>query len=78
MWVKMDYNNSAWGTETNASSAGQELLEHNRAVVNWFKIIGDKYPQLVVENCGSGGLRMDYAMLSQTQVQSSSDQDIVC
>ena len=74
-YIKMDYNNSAAGTQTIASDLGQGLLEHNRAVVNWFKSITDKYPNLVVENCGSGGLRMDYAMLSQTQIQSSSDQE---
>jgi alpha-galactosidase len=73
-YIKMDYNNTAWGTETNTCSVGQGLLEHNRAVVKWFKSIADKYPHLVIENCGSGGCRMDYAMLSQTQLQSSSDQ----
>ena len=33
-----------------------------------------KHPELVIENCGSGGCRMDYAMLSMHQLQSSSDQ----
>ena len=74
-YIKMDYNiNALMGTELNAESFGQGLLEHNRAVVKWYKNIQIKYPELVVENCGSGGCRMDYAMLSQTQLQSSSDQ----
>jgi alpha-galactosidase len=73
-YIKMDYNNSAWGAETDGSSDGQGLLEHNRAVLSWYKEIAEMYPKLVVENCGSGGCRMDYAMLSVTQLQSSSDQ----
>lgn len=73
-YIKMDYNNTAWGTDSGKSSAGQGLLEHNRAVVAWYKEIANLYPQLIIENCGSGGCRMDYAMLSQTQIQSSSDQ----
>lgn len=73
-YIKMDYNNSVWGADAGTSDIGQGLLEHNRAVVEWYKSIREKYPELVVENCGSGGLRMDYAMLSQTQIQSSSDQ----
>ena len=74
-YIKMDYNvNALMGTDTGADSYGQGLLEHNRAVVLWYKSIRDRHPDLVVENCGSGGCRMDYAMLSQTQLQSSSDQ----
>ncbi len=50
------------------------MLQHNRAVLDWYRSIREKFPDLIVENCGSGGLRVDYAMLSQTQIQSSSDQ----
>jgi alpha-galactosidase len=38
------------------------------------KDVYKRYNNLVIENCGSGGCRMDYAMLSQHQLQSSSDQ----
>ena len=34
-----------------------------------------RYPDLVIENCGSGGGRMDYAMLSRLQLQSMTDQE---
>ena len=34
-----------------------------------------RYPDLTIENCGSGGGRMEYAMLSHLQLQSSSDQE---
>lgn len=74
-YIKMDYNvNALIGTENGADSYGQGLLEHNRALVRWYKSISDRHPDLIVENCASGGCRMDYAMLSETHIQSSSDQ----
>ena len=75
-YIKMDYNvDSLQGTEVNADSFGQGLLEHNRAHLAWLDSIGTRYPELVIENCGSGGGRMDYAMLSRLQVQSMTDQE---
>jgi alpha-galactosidase len=74
-YIKMDYNVTAiMGTESGSESFGQGLLEHNRAVTQWYAKVHEKHPDLVVENCGSGGCRMDYAMLTNTQIQSSSDQ----
>ena len=67
-YIKMDYNvDSLQGTEINADSFGQGLLEHNRAHLAWLDSIVNRYPDLVIENCGSGGGRMDYAMLSRLQ-----------
>jgi len=75
-YIKMDYNvDSLQGTEINADSFGQGLLEHNRAHLAWLDSIVNRYPDLVIENCGSGGGRMDYAMLSRLQVQSMTDQE---
>lgn len=74
-YIKMDYNiNSGIGTEVDSDSLGDGLLEHNRAYLSWIDSIFERYPDLVIENCGSGGLRMDYAMLSRHSIQSSSDQ----
>lgn len=75
-YIKMDYNvDSLQGTEVNADSFGQGLLEHNRALLAWLDSILNRYPELVIENCGSGGGRMDYAMLSRLQIQSMTDQE---
>src|SRR6185312_12183343 len=75
-YIKMDYNvDSLQGTEINADSFGQGLLEHNRALLAWLDAIVNRYPELVIENCGSGGGRMDYAMLSRLQLQSMTDQE---
>ena len=75
-YIKMDYNvDSLQGTEISADSFGQGLLEHNRAHLAWLEEILKRYPDLVIENCGSGGGRMDYAMLSRLQIQSMTDQE---
>ncbi|MFC5652667.1 glycoside hydrolase family 36 protein [Paenibacillus solisilvae] len=75
-YIKMDYNiNAGIGTETDADSYGDGLLQHNRAYLNWLDEVFARYPQLVIENCSSGGMRMDYAMLSRHSIQSTSDQE---
>ncbi|QLO02825.1 alpha-galactosidase [Citrobacter freundii] len=74
-YIKMDYNiNAGSGTEYAADSPGDGLLQHNRAYLLWLKNTMDRYPHLVIENCGSGGLRMDYALLQQHSIQSVTDQ----
>jgi alpha-galactosidase len=75
-YIKMDYNTDALeGTSQGVESLGQGLLEHNRSVLNWLDGLLDRYAELVIENCGSGGGRMDYGMLSHTQIQSCTDQE---
>ncbi|MGN7760886.1 glycoside hydrolase family 36 protein [Paenibacillus sp. 22594] len=75
-YIKMDYNiNAGIGTETDADSFGDGLLQHNRAYLAWLDSIFTRYPDLVIENCSSGGMRMDYAMLSRHSIQSTSDQE---
>ncbi|CAM3705572.1 glycoside hydrolase family 36 protein [Cohnella lubricantis] len=75
-YIKMDYNiNAGIGTEKDADSFGDGLLQHNRAYLAWLDSIFEQYPDLVIENCSSGGMRMDYAMLSRHSIQSTSDQE---
>jgi len=74
-YIKMDYNiNAGPGTEKDADSPGDGLLQHNRAYLKWLDGIFEKYPDLVIENCGSGGMRMEYSLLSRHSIQSVTDQ----
>lgn len=76
-YFKVDYNcNSYAGTEVDSDSLGDGLLEHNRAYLQWLDDIFAAYPDLVLENCSSGGMRMDYALLSRHTIASSSDQEV--
>ena len=74
-YIKMDYNiTTGVGTDRNADSFGDGLLKHNRAYLQWLDEVFARYPDLVIENCGSGGMRHDYAMLQRHSIQSMSDQ----
>ena len=75
-YIKFDYNiTPGVGTEVDADSFGDGLLEHNRAYLDWIRELKEKYPDLILENCSSGGLRMDYAMLGEHHIQSVTDQE---
>jgi alpha-galactosidase len=75
-YLKMDYNiNAGPGTDHGSSTPGDGLLEHNRAYLDWVRGVFAAHPELVIENCSSGGLRMDYAQLSVHSIQSVSDQE---
>ncbi|MEV0347808.1 glycoside hydrolase family 36 protein [Nonomuraea sp. NPDC050680] len=74
-YFKLDYNiNPGAGTDLDADSAGAGLLACNRAHLDWLDGILDRHPALVLENCASGAMRMDYALLSRLNLQSTSDQ----
>jgi alpha-galactosidase len=74
-YFKFDYNVSPGaGTDVDADSPGDGLLGHNRAYAQWIDSIHERYPQVILENCSSGGMREDFAQSSRFQVQSTSDQ----
>ncbi len=74
-YFKLDYNiNPGAGTDRDTPSVGAGLLDHNRAHLAWLESVLDRHPDVVLENCASGAMRMDFAMLSRLQLQSTSDQ----
>lgn len=74
-FFKLDYNiNPGPGTDVAAPSVGAGLLEHNRAHLKWLDSVLDRHTDLIIENCASGAMRMDFAMLSRLAMQSTSDQ----
>lgn len=74
-YLKLDYNiNPGVGTEFDATAAGAGLLGHVRAFRDWLVALDERHPGLLVENCSSGAMRMDYSLLAVTHLQSTSDQ----
>ncbi|MEU4240800.1 glycoside hydrolase family 36 protein [Actinoplanes sp. NPDC026619] len=74
-YFKLDYNiDPGAGTDVGGESAGAGLLGHNRAHLDWLDRVLDRHPGLILENCASGGMRADYALLARMQLQSTSDQ----
>ncbi|MFD7247703.1 glycoside hydrolase family 36 protein [Streptomyces massasporeus] len=75
-YLKLDYNIVVDpGTQAPGDLApGAGLLGHAEAYLDWLSGVLDRHPGLVVENCASGGMRMDGATLAVAQLQSTSDQ----
>lgn len=74
-YIKMDYNIDAGpGSDYQSDSVGEALLAHTRAYLQWVDETFRKYPDLVIENCSSGGMRMEYSHLSRHSIQSVTDQ----
>ena len=74
-YFKVDYNvTQGYGSELNTESCSGAMLGHYRALHKWYEEIFKKPPDLVIENCGSGAMRMDYGMLRLLSLQSTSDQ----
>ncbi|SDT27611.1 glycoside hydrolase family 36 protein [Actinoplanes derwentensis] len=74
-YFKLDYNiDPGTGTDLAVASPGAGLLDHNRAHLDWLDRLFERHPGLILENCASGGMRADYALLSRMQLQSTSDQ----
>lgn len=74
-YFKFDYNVSPGsGTDLYGSSTGEGMLEHNRAYIKWLDALHSRFPEIILENCSSGGMREDFAQTSRFQVQSTSDQ----
>jgi alpha-galactosidase len=75
-YLKLDYNIVVDpGTRAPGDLApGAGLLGHAQAYLDWLSDVLDRHPGLVIENCASGGMRMDGATLAVSQVQSTSDQ----
>lgn len=75
VYFKLDYNITAGtGTDLGASSSGAGLLGHNRGYLHWLDGVKARHPHVIIENCASGAMRQDYALLARLDLQSTSDQ----
>lgn len=77
-WIKFDFNlDPAPGcnAQNHDHGAGDGLYAH---YIGYYRLLDDihrKYPDVVIENCSSGGLRQDIEMLSHTHWTHLSDPD---
>lgn len=67
-YLKMDFNTNMDVDGELLADRKDPLYGHYRGLVEVWKYLRDKYPQLIVENCSSGSLRQDMmtAALSDT------------
>lgn len=74
-FFKLDYNvTPGAGADRDAFSVGDGLLQQNRAHLAWLDRLVARHPDVIFENCASGAMRLDYAMMSRLDLQSTSDQ----
>ena len=72
-YIKVDYNANI-GMEIDGAESGAEALrQHLECVRDFFKLMKKEIPDLVIENCASGGNRNDPSMLGVAAMGSFSD-----
>jgi alpha-galactosidase len=74
-WLKIDYNIDAGDDfdRSRPSRAGARLHDHLIAYYQWLDELRAAHPELVVENCSSGALRFDSAIIAHTHTTWVSD-----
>ncbi len=74
-WIKIDYNIDVGDRfdPARAGQSGRRLHDHLTAYYAWLDTIRAAHPELVVENCSSGGLRLDLGVMAHTHTAWLSD-----
>ena len=76
-FIKNDYNHTTGiGCDNSGQSYACGLVENTKAFYGFIDELGEKFPGLIIENCGSGAMRCDNGTLRHFSLQSSSDQEL--
>jgi alpha-galactosidase len=72
-YLKIDYNANAGIGCDGGESPGEGLRQHITGVLGFLQRIGRELPELVIENCSSGGHRLEPCIIGLTAMSSFSD-----
>jgi alpha-galactosidase len=72
-YIKVDYNETIGIGVDGAESLGEGLRQHLEGVQEFFRMLRKEIPDLVIENCSSGGHRLEPSMMALSAMGSSSD-----
>ena len=72
-YIKVDYNANIGIDADGAESGAEGLREHLQCVRDFFIKMKEEIPDLVIENCSSGGHRLEPSMMGVSAVSSFSD-----
>jgi len=72
-YLKVDYNETLGVGCDGAGSAGEGLRRQVEGTYAFFERLRERLPELVVENCASGGHRLDPGLMAYCDVGSSTD-----
>jgi len=77
-WIKLDFNldpRAGCSCTDHGHGAGDGLFEHYNGYYAVLDLIRSKHPEVLLENCASGGLRIDLGMMKHTHTTFLSDTD---
>lgn len=72
-YIKVDYNASPGVGVDGDESPGENLRQHMERVREFFIKIKKEIPDIIIENCASGGCRLEPSMMDITAMSSASD-----
>ena len=72
-YLKVDYNHNIGAGVDGAESAAEGLRQHLEASRNYFIRMKEQIPDLIIENCASGGNRNEPTMMGVSAISSFSD-----
>lgn len=72
-YIKVDYNTTPGAIIDGEESGGENLRQHMAAVRDFFIKMKKEIPDLIIENCASGGCRLEPSMMDITAMSSASD-----
>ncbi|HHV12819.1 MAG TPA: alpha-galactosidase [Clostridiales bacterium] len=75
-YIKNDYNSCISSGDDKYGSPAYNMQLHLRCFYAFIDAVREKYPDLIIENCGGGAQRGDNGALSHFHLQSVSDQEI--
>lgn len=77
-WIKLDFNldpGAGCDRTDHGHGAGDGLYAHYRGYYRLLERVRAAHPEVVLENCSSGGLRIDLGIMRQTHMTFLSDPD---
>lgn len=72
-YLKVDYNETIGLGSDDPDGVGEGLRKQIEGTYRFFEKIRERLPHLVIENCSSGGHRLEPSMLGRTAMSSFSD-----
>ncbi|MCX6961578.1 MAG: alpha-galactosidase, partial [Verrucomicrobia bacterium] len=72
-YLKVDYNETIGFGVDGAESPGEGLRQHLEGMQKFFRKMREEIPDLVIENCSSGGHRLEPSMMGISAMGSFSD-----